>query len=95
MSEKKKSKHIIPPQEIKPPSFDPSKTLYDWSPENIDWDDPTVCALCRKVDCICTVQECPCGRKSTHCKWPSEMCPCPICGKLMSKCECIAYIKKG
>jgi len=93
LSEKKKNKHLIPPQEIKYPSWDPSKTLYDWSPENISFDDPTVCALCQKVDCICTVQVCPCQRKATHCKWPSESCPCPMCDKLMVNCKCTVIIK--
>ena len=90
---KRKDKHLIPPSEIKPPSFDPTKTIYDWSPENLNFDDETVCALCGKADCVCTVQICPCGFKAPDCKWPSETCPCPICDELMKKCECTIYIK--
>lgn len=82
----KKNKNLN--TEIIPPSFDPSKTLYDWSPENTNWDDPTVCALCGKVDCICTIQKCKCKKDATKCKWPSDNCPCLSCDKLIKNCKC-------
>jgi len=90
---KRKNKHLIPPQQVNPPSFDPSKTLYDWSPENTNWDDPTVCALCGKVDCICTIQKCPCNILATECKWPTDNCPCPMCLNIAKHCKCTIHIK--
>ena len=57
-------------QKIIPPSDDASRILESWNPEFINWDDPTVCALCGKVDCICTIQICNCGREATKCKGP-------------------------
>jgi|13_taG_2_1085334.scaffolds.fasta_scaffold255246_2 hypothetical protein len=91
---KRKNKHLIPPSEIAPPSWDPSKTIRDWDPENIRFDDePTVCALCSNIDCICTIQICPCGQQAPKCKWPSDACPCPICDELMKNCECNITIK--
>ena len=55
---------------IIPPSNEPERILRSWEPESIDWDDPTVCALCGKVDCICTIQVCNCGKKAPECKGP-------------------------
>lgn len=95
MSDKKKNKHLIKPSDVIAPSFDPTKTLYDWSPENTNWDDPTVCALCGKVDCICTLQRCPCGKYVTYCEWPSQACPCPLCEKFKPECECDIVVKEG
>ena len=68
--------------------WDPSKTIRDWEPENIDWDDTTICALCGQADCICEIHECPCEIPATDCEWPSDECPCPICNEMMKNCEC-------
>lgn len=66
-----------------------------FNPENIDWDDVTVCVLCgKKEPCECRVYSCPCGIPANNCKWPSDRCPCPKCDELIKNCECLIYIKK-
>ena len=77
-----------------PNLFFKKKKSIDFKPEDIDWNDSTVCVLCRKVDCICTIQKCPCKIDATNCEWPSDKCPCPKCYEILSKCKCLVYIKK-
>lgn len=80
---------------IKIPSlFFKDDTKIDFYPEDINWDDTTVCALCRKIDCVCTIQICPCGKKANICNWPSDNCPCPRCLELIKDCKCKVIIKK-
>jgi len=66
----------------------------DFNPKMIDWNDPTVCVLCRKIDCICTVQLCECGKKADNCVWSNDYCPCPKCLEINKDCKCIVEIKK-
>lgn len=66
----------------------------DFSPEDINWDDETICVLCMRKKCICTIQECPCGIPANICKWPSDSCPCQKCDNLIKNCKCLVYIKK-
>lgn len=70
--------------------WDPSKTIRDWDPENINWDDETVCALCgKKEDCECIHYKCPCGKREVDCGWPDSVeCPCRVCLKLYVDCKC-------
>jgi len=64
-----------------------------WEPENIDWDDTTICVLCGEQDCICEISSCPCNKLATECDWPDENCPCPICLELTKNCKCTIIIK--
>jgi hypothetical protein len=77
-------------------NWDPSKTIYDFDPLQVDWDSPTVCALCRQVDCICSNYKCPCGKLETNCNWPNdEYCPCRICDELKLNCSCHKPVEKN
>ena len=62
--------------------------------ESIDWDDPTVCVLCRQIDCICSIQKCLCNISANKCIWPNNNCPCSNCLEVLSKCKCTVKIKK-
>ena len=66
----------------------------DFSPEDINWDDETICVLCMRKKCICTIQECPCGMPANICIWPDANCPCQKCDNLIKNCKCLVYIKK-
>lgn len=66
----------------------------DFNPEMIDWNDPTACVLCRRVDCICTIQKCPCDNHSDNCTWPDKKCICQNCLELIELCKCKIIIKK-
>ena len=66
-----------------------------FTPENINWDDETVCALCgKKSDCICQIHLCPCKKLATECIWPSDLCPCKECEELIGNCKCTSYNEK-
>lgn len=65
-----------------------------WEPENIDWDDTTICVLCGRADCICEIEQCLCDKPAPECEWPSDECPCPICLSLVKECECNIIIKE-
>jgi hypothetical protein len=81
---------VSPPKPIKPPVFNPTKTIRDW--ENFTFsDDITVCALCgEQEDCECfDAYYCPCGKKNRDCDWPQSIsCPCRVCNKVWSECLC-------
>jgi len=66
----------------------------DFNPEMINWDDSTICVLCRKIDCICVIQKCPCNIDAANCKWSSNSCPCQKCLELNRDCKCIIKSKK-
>ena len=73
--------------------FDNNETI-EFSPEDIDWNDETVCILCMRKVCICTIQKCPCEISSDQCNWPSDFCPCQKCDNFLINCQCKIYIKK-
>jgi len=66
----------------------------EFIPEIVDWNDPTVCVLCRKIDCICTIQKCLCNISADKCNWPVNNCPCSNCLEILSKCKCNMSEKK-
>ena len=71
--------------------FNPSETIREWDPLNIDWDDETRCALCgKKEDCTCYDEYfCKCGKKNKDCDWPDAVkCPCPKCLNIFIDCMC-------
>lgn len=52
-------------------NFNPSETVYDWSPLNINFDDETICTLCgKKENCICYNEYycVKCNKKNINCK---------------------------
>lgn len=73
--------------------FDDDKII-EFSPEDIDWSDDTICITCMKKFCICTIQKCPCEISSDQCRWPNNFCPCEKCDNLFVKCTCKIYLKK-
>lgn len=77
-----------------PKLFFESDIEIEFSPEDINWDDETICILCMRKHCICTVQECYCGIAADMCRWPTDNCPCQKCENLIKNCKCIVYIKK-
>jgi len=79
---------------IIPKIFFKDDTKIDFYPEDINFDDNTICVLCRKVDCVCTTQNCPCGKDANYCSWSIDHCPCPICLELIVNCMCKVIIKK-
>lgn len=66
------------------------ESIVEWDPANLDLSDDTICALCKKVDCICTKYTCPCGKFAGICNWPQdEKCPCKNCFEAgISNCSC-------
>ena len=74
---------------------DTNTTIRKWDPTEVDLSDNTICALCRKVDCICKKYSCPCGRFAGDCDWPTgEQCPCKNCFELGVKCSCHKPLNK-
>ena len=66
----------------------------DFKPEDINWDDITICVLCMRKKCICDIHLCPCGISADGCHWPAEKCPCPKCLEVFNNCKCTVIIKK-
>ena len=59
------------------------------SDDFLDYETPTLCSLCQKVECICTNLNCICDFEASKCIWPNgPRCYCLQCENLTKECKC-------